>query len=354
MTTVRSSVRVQQVGFVVACAVMSWLSAAVSAQIAPTPGAPACDPATHPVNGYHSLWDAARGCHWDHHHGDNPHLVDDLLGTGLFGILGGEGPGHPWQTFSTAGMENDLKHGGYFWFVRRNMGCDATPCIVAFRIQAHMQPRKDSPVRNHSFVYEALGSDGAYVLTVGWMDTGGLRVDNAPIIPAPDAGNREKQHSFTSPTQVWYASSIADHLPGPNGNIPQGVVRISTTMLNAWTRTNPANPSQDDNYFCYPNPRCRVNATAMRPHLITASIPPELRDVLDPTGSGVVNYNGYADRYGVPVVSGCSSYSLDCAPLIIQNMRVDRSYDACELGCGTSNHDIFFNGQTSNWAKPIN
>ena len=101
---------------------------------APTPGsttpqpgqpyadAPACPPSVHDKRKFHSLWNAELGCHYDHHHGDNPHELDSILGTDLFAKMGGD-ISYPWQTFSTAGLENDLKHAGYFWHVRKDIPC---------------------------------------------------------------------------------------------------------------------------------------------------------------------------------------------------------------------------------------
>ena len=59
-----------------------------TAQIEPYPDAPAC--ASHDDRAYHSLWDAERGCHYDHQHGDDPHELDYKLGTDIYGLMGGE------------------------------------------------------------------------------------------------------------------------------------------------------------------------------------------------------------------------------------------------------------------------
>lgn len=74
-------------------------TATPNAPIAPFVGAPLCD--THDDRVWHGLWDAQRGCHYDHTHRNDPRELDDIFGTQFYEWAGGE-ISYPWQTFSGA------------------------------------------------------------------------------------------------------------------------------------------------------------------------------------------------------------------------------------------------------------
>jgi len=63
--------------------------------VEPYADAPLCP--SHDDRAFHTLWDAERGCHYDHEHGDNPHDVDHIFGTEFYDWAGGE-ISYPWQT----------------------------------------------------------------------------------------------------------------------------------------------------------------------------------------------------------------------------------------------------------------
>jgi hypothetical protein len=322
---------------------------------APYAAAPLCD--DHDKRTYHGLWNAAKRCHYDHHHGDNPRAVDDLFGTSLFSLLGGE-VSHPWQTYSEAGYENDLKHAGYFWHVRRDMPCEGRGCVTSFRVLVHQHPTgRDAAVRHHSGVVEAnvldteTGRPG-YVQVPGvWLDFGDLLVDGATVLDVEGNGNRHKQHSSaqsgSQPQLIWYGASQEEF----DGR--QGFVRVSTSIHDAWDFTNPRAPSATDDYVCWPATNCPANATLLRPHLITVSVPSTVRDVVDPDGDGVADWNGWTDRYGV-VKTSCGSPSLDCVPVILRGVHVQVNYK-CEGACAQSyrDHDVYIGGQSAGWNQPV-
>lgn len=331
-------------------------------RLAPYPTAPVCP--SHDSRAFHTLWNAVEGCHYDHHHGDDPHELDDLFGTSLFSLMGGE-ISHPWQTFSDAGPENVLKHAGYFWHVRRNLqpqpGQDAY--VKAFRLLVHQHPTgRDSDVRFHSGVFEAVvaGTDGAegYIQIPGmWIDFGHLLVDGRKVL---DVGmeaepGRHRQHgSRGAPQIIWYGASRATHAPDPRGRIPRGFVSISTSVHDVWDYTSPGNPSRVDDYACFGSPRCQANATLLRPHLIGVQVPRVLRPIVDPDRNGIADWTGYTDRYGVPV-DGCAGTGLDCVPVTLRGIRTDVSTYSCNQECARSyrEHDIYFDGRTSGWSRPV-
>jgi hypothetical protein len=89
-------------------------------EIAPYPDAPLCpdNGDVHDDSVFHTLWDAKRGCHYDHEHGQNPftpEVAATFPGFDLRALLGSVGVGH---TNPSSPMENTMKHGGFKWNVQ--------------------------------------------------------------------------------------------------------------------------------------------------------------------------------------------------------------------------------------------
>lgn len=329
----------------------------------PYESAPACP--THNNRVFHTLWNPVDGCHYDHHHGDNPHELDSLFGTSLYSLMGGE-ISHPWQTFSDAGPENTLKHAGYFWHVRRDLqpAPGQAGYIKAFRLLVHQHPSgRDAEVRFHSGVFEGLvvdtatGAEGYIQIPGMWIDFGHLLIDGRRVL---DVGmeaepGRHKQHvSSGTPQIIWYGASRATETPDRRGRIPRGFVSISTSVHDTWDYTSPSNPSGFDDLVCFGNPRCQANATLLRPHLIGVQIPRVTLPFVDADGDGIANWTGYTDRYGAPV-TGCAAASLDCVPVTLRNIRTSVETYSCDQQCEGSyrDYDIYFNGRTSGWSQPV-
>ncbi len=162
-----------------------------------------CTQAEHDRTKWHTLVNDSAKCHYDHEHGDDPYFVEDIFGEpGAWFGTNGQSISYPWQTFtlpvttrtnealaqygSTGEKENDLKHPGYYWIVRRDQTCAAGEwCITDSRLQVHFMTSHFSevPVRFHSFSFEGrLCKDindkstcGMY-RTGGWTDHGQLFV----------------------------------------------------------------------------------------------------------------------------------------------------------------------------------
>jgi hypothetical protein len=86
----------------------------------------------------------------------------------------------------------------------------------------------------------------------------------------------------------------------------------------------------------------------------TAGLVGNNRAIVDPDGDGIITWRGYTDRYGVPLPPGaCSSSSLDCVPVVLRDIEIRTTY-ACDSVCGRlfTDHDIYFDGQTSGWSRP--
>jgi len=87
--------------------------------ITPYPQASLCEDSgeAHDNSLFHTLWDSARGCHYDHEHGQypfTPQVTATFPGFDLRALIGGVGVGH---TNPSSPMENTHKHGGMKWNV---------------------------------------------------------------------------------------------------------------------------------------------------------------------------------------------------------------------------------------------
>jgi hypothetical protein len=343
--------------------------------IAAYPDAPLC--LSHDNRAYHSLWDAARGCHYDHHHGDNPHEADAVLGTEIYGIMGGE-ISYPWMTYSDAGMENNLKHAGYFWHVRTVDACSPNPaglpvepCITSFRVLVHQHATgRDATVRYHSYVVEYATSDGGYALLGGWADYGDLHSPESTIVVDVPGNSdsrtcagvgRHKQHAPEGSQRnglIWYGAS----LQGPLDECgPRGFVTVSVTIMDPWDYTSQSEPARFDDYQCYNpadphNGNCRQNATTLRPHLIGLNMQTTIwNGLIDADGDGRVTWSGNADRYGRLLPSACEGYSTDCAPVIFRNVKAGQQYLAPSSATSQSfrDYDVYFAGRSAGWNQPV-
>lgn len=93
----------------------------------PAVDAPPCPDSgeAHDNGLFHTLWDGARGCHYDHEHGQDPftpEVAATFPGFDLRALIGGVGVGH---TNPSSSMENTHKHGGFKWDVTlsHSAGC---------------------------------------------------------------------------------------------------------------------------------------------------------------------------------------------------------------------------------------
>ena len=173
--------------------------------VAPYTNAPLCPDSreAHDNSLFHTLWDGARGCHYDHEHGQYPFMPEvaaTFPGFDLRTLLGPDsaGVGH---TNPSSPMENTHKHGGFKWDVTlsHSTGCaggeGATVGVDAAVIQYHAFG--DYSVEFESRVHSALAlmrqclasnpNDYGYMYVVQYQDYG-QRV--APyqgnVLPYPD------------------------------------------------------------------------------------------------------------------------------------------------------------------------
>jgi len=100
-----------------------------AAENPPYPAAPLCvdHGDLHDNSLFHTLWDSARGCHYDHEHGVSPftgEVAAAFPGFDLKALLGGVEIG---STNPSSPLENTVKHGGMKWNVQLThpQGCTA-------------------------------------------------------------------------------------------------------------------------------------------------------------------------------------------------------------------------------------
>jgi hypothetical protein len=266
------------------------------------------------------VWDGVRGCHYDHEHNDNPHEVDRVFGTRTFDLAGGE-ISYPWQTFSTAGLENDLKHNGYKWLVRTGERCysgNANGCITDLRAQVHaIMGAADVPVRFHSGYIEArvclekAPTRCGVARTGGWLDTGHLYLDGVhhplPTDPTDDEHDPSRHHGTRN--HGLAGTSLGSRFYGAwYGHTAVGTIAVMTSR--AFGPVDPADPARPLFNCDLNDPDCESNSSTMQTHVIDVTVPTSL----DTDRNGFVTWSGYTDRYG-RVSPTCVTPALDCVPL---------------------------------------
>lgn len=344
----------------------------------PNDSTPVC-PSHNPTE-FHGLYDAARNCHYDHEHHDNPNAANTAFGLpGAWYGQGGTAISYPWQTFNatTGALENDAKHNGYKWLVETNSGCthqfQGHDCISDYRVEVHnLANVSDATVRFHSFQAEVRACQGAVCGTIragGWHDFGHLALLTAggaghicPGIPSDPPqpydceSDTQRSHSSTQ-HQANFANWYGDH----------PLVTVQTHFLE-YGPLDPNNPSAQLYYACGPihdppslaaapctNPAYLAhNGSQSRIENLTVELDPNSPFVQSITNAqGLVNYAGYTDRYGM-LANGCTAVGLDCVPLQISNLRPGtywwrgdpnaqgdngRSYDVSPVRTGTGTQE---------------
>jgi hypothetical protein len=330
----------------------------------------ACTAQEHNPTQWHLLVNPVNKCHYDHHHGDDPNYVNDLFGQpGAWFGQPGQSISYPWQTFkaqyadepntsyvANRQMENDLKHEGYFWVVRRNQACPEPFCTVDFRLQVHaVFGAMDMPVRFHSYSFEARvcrdPNDPAscgIVRNGGWVDFGRLFTTDGAIdcghgvneqfinLPAdtlyfpidrPEARDEIRCHPLitnlpaypsTRPLSEWWAHSPADR------------IRFQLRSFDPLGNVIPSDPAQW-HLFCNLNdPNCRYDQSIMTAWIGYTLQISEFHNHggprLDANRDGRTDYRGYSNRWGL-FVSNCTQPGLDCVPTEYSNVLLNQFPD---------------------------
>ena len=321
---------------------LGFAFAGPATEIAPYPDAPAC--AEHDPTAFHTLWNAELGCHYDHFHGDNPHELDDVFGTDVYTLMGGE-ISYPWHTPG----ENDeaIKHKSYLWLTGRNTECQSREtdgCIKAWRALVHNDLFNVFSL-HHSALLEALvclesePDDCGYVLVSGHQATGNMFIDgnfsepaligdNPPRTPRPQMlhfCHRGNENSAT-----WYPSFFA-------------FMRVGTQIDDMPLHWCPEDGTPTKTNFR----RLNGNGSLITPHIISAAVPPRLWATFDPDRIGKLNYHGSIDVMTGEL--GCGPVGDMCAPFVLENVPLTRQ--GFQYNGTAHEFDIFFDGQSSEWIQ---
>jgi hypothetical protein len=338
--------------------------------IAPYPTAPAC--ATHDPTAFHTLWNAADGCHYDHEHGE-PYPAWAQAAFGDYTDWTGQAISYPWQTPN----ENVLKHAGYKLFHKdfrtgapysqdyaenpANDPCpafvgsqDPTPNapnrtlirVVAYSLQTHnLAHAKEAMTRKHSYWAMLLVCDPA-TNTFGTIQTGGhadfgQRVSpyQGALLPLPD----QPQPSYTPSREPYLAHPCADPECGRfpvsqntksannatwtaepvNVVGANKIVNFTFHIRNAFDGIADRFGTPHGLYRCthdggatFHQPGCysvgtQHNFISLRGHGAPAS--------LDTDGDGLVSFLGFTDLQG-NVDPECTDASATCVPLVLDTV----------------------------------
>jgi hypothetical protein len=356
-------------GLVIADAIR-FLKTTQGGNTQPYVGAPLCP--THDDRQAHGLWDARRGCHYDHTHNNDP---DHPQAVALFGpasaYLGGKTISYPWQTHNHAGVEENVaKHNGYKWMVdldlpplylRLNwLGAPTPNAVKSVRTQYHfLSTNADARVRLHSFWAEMQLCPANDMNNCGIVRGGGLwdtGILHAPYkqqwVPVPgqdppdlegkifrpgvDDPNRSwptidpyRAHSHTCQDLGVYSNSVSQTVdnavlwtssPGFFGyNRHMGMF---IKVLDAAECVDPTDINQDVP-LC-PDGRCRFNGSEHVGFTYWAWVDPALDgSALDSDGihNGRVSFRGFTDVTG-KIDLTCSEANEHCVPYALENAPV--------------------------------
>lgn len=356
-------------GVVVADAIRVLRKSGAGGGSQPYAGAPLC--ASHDDRQAHGLWDAMRGCHYDHTHNGNP---DEPRAAAIFGpassYLGGKTISYPWQTHNHVGVEENVaKHNGYKWlvdidlpplYIQLNWAGKTANAVKAVRTQYHfLSTNADARVRLHSFWAEMqvcptnAMNDCGIVRGGGLWDTGILHVPYKQQwvpVPGQDPVNLEGtifRPGVDDPTVPWptidpyrghsdtcqglsvYTNQVSqtiDHsvlwtsAPGIFGyNNHMG---LFVKVLDAAECIDPTDISKDVR-LC-PTGRCRFNGSEHVPLTYWAWVDPLLDGSAldsDRTKNGRVNFRGYTNEKGT-IDLNCTATTEHCVPYSLENAPV--------------------------------
>ena len=361
---------------------------------APFVGAPLCPNAVadHNTSAFHTLWDAAQGCHYDHEHGNNPFTSDVAAafpGYDLQALLGGVQVGH---SNPSSPAENVVKHGGFKWDVTlaHSDGCagrEGVPTGVdALAIQYHAfgNYQVEFEARIHSAAallrqcQAGNPDDKGYIFVIQHQDYGQRTVPyQGAVLPYPDtplpAYDPAREPYFTidcfgGPPPCNRNKTRAD-LIAKNSNANStwiselgNITGSGSPLLGLLFRLRDAYLVLDRADFTYPfifrwmcstdggltynpaMPNCRWNNTTTRVHEVMGEIPAAWDGLAgfdsDPR-PGRITAEWYVSAFGNLMPPGvCAQMVVECFPLKLVNAFVGKYGSGFDLSAG-ANVDSF-------------
>lgn len=321
----------------------------ISGLVEPYADAPLCE--NHDLYTYHSLWNEVLGCHYDHTHGDNPHELDDLFGTEVYDLMGGE-ISYPWHT---PGENEEAKHKSYMWFTGRDIGCFSqfdNGCVSAYRVFVHNDLFNVVSTHHSALVeayvcdeaqYPVIGNDACgFIRVSGHQSTGDLNIDSQTVLDREQQPNAPQQfmlhHDAIGQKQIatWYPTFYS-------------LMRVSTQtddMFGYWKfpvgQTLPVSGVADLDFELLDG-----NASKTNVHLLGLGFAPRYASILNPDGDGFADYNGFVDVHTGEIGGNCTSISEMCAPITLIRVPVlDGISTSFQFRTGVVERDICFNPDT--------
>jgi LysM repeat protein len=361
---------------------------------APHPSASLC--ASHNSAAWHGLWDVARGCHYDHEHGDNPFTGEVAAVFAPIGdlqaLLGGVQIGH---TNPSSPIENTDKHGGMKWDVDvpAPQGCytgfeDAQYGVDAAVVQYHNFGRSDIEfeARTHSAVALVRqcvpgNTDYGYIFVNILQDYGQrlfsyqgmlMRFPNSPD-PGYDTGLGPYLAGHC--VNCGLREATRSDLLANNANTlttwtSKGGQTMAQNLFNLLFRGRDLYQVADQSDMDYPFtyqwlcsndggttyaalPGCRYNNTTSDVHEVVFNIPPEWDNLVgwdtDPR-AGRVTIDGFVNGTGAPM-GVCAAPGAECYPVKYINAYVGLTGAELQVSketqftpVGLPEHDIYFCG----------
>lgn len=333
--------------------------------VAPYPSAPLCA-GEHNHSEFHTLWNSADGCHYNHEHGQYPFtqsVADTFPGFDLFALLGSVEVGH---TNPSSEMENTHKHGGMKWDVTlsHTKGCTGgigAP-IGVNALVLHYHAFGDYSIEFESRVHSALAllrqcktsnpTDYGYVFVNQFQDYGQrITPYQGIVLPYPDTPNP----AYPAANVPYFSVSCLGNVPQCRPSIPyvfqKNADAFSTWFSNGFPNQTIGSPlfgielRVRDNYqlldysdLTYPFTfkwlcssdggltyaalaGCRYNNSTTRVHGVRGEIPASWDNLVsfdsNPT-LGRITAEGFVTHYGVLNVA-CTEPGIDCHPIKMVN-----------------------------------
>lgn len=359
--------------YLLALAVTLLFAAAPAWAGPPFPSAPLCS--THDDTAFHTLWNSADNCHYDHEHGEPyPAWAQSLWGD--YTLVTGQEISYPWQTAN----ENALKHNGYKLFHKDlRLGypysydyehANGDPCpafasaqditpggpayhvrVVAYSMQTHnLSHAHEAMTRKHSYFAQLLVCDPA-TDTFGTIITGGhgdygQRVSpyQGPLLALPD----QPQPPYDVRREPYLSHPCADAACGnfafrQNKKFSNGsnwtnepvhvvgankIVNFSFRIRNVYdgiedrqTQPSPVYLCTQDGGDTFHQPGCYSVGTQHNFFQVRGWGAPASLDAQDGSTDNFVTYSGFTDLNGT-IDTNCTAAGPACVPLELTNVRV--------------------------------
>jgi hypothetical protein len=330
------------------------------ARVEPYPDAPLCP--EHDNETFHTIWNEAQGCHYDHEHGQNPFLAEVVAafpGFNLKTLLTTEGIGH---TNPSSGMENTHKHGGFKWSVNLTHLSGCTPfegavngvdaSAILFHALGNYDVELEGSVHSTVALLRFCGDEPGYMYTVQHITYGQVVVPYQGPYVAP------YPHAPQPPYNAGFGPYISVDCVGPVIQCRPSLAFIRDRNLDAnsyWTAKNTGSGTRppnsilfrpffrlrdayqvfdwlDDSHpFTYLwvcggavyNPAgCEYNNSTTQIHEISGVVPVSWDGLANwdtNPGVGLVSAEGFVTRYGTRN-PGCTAAGEDCHPIVLVNV----------------------------------